>query len=187
MWILILGLILFLGVHALRIPGEAWREAWVARMGAGGFRASYSLISALGLGLIIYGYGQARLAPVVLWWPPVGMKHLAALLTALAFVLLIAPYVRGNFFTARLGHPMLLGVKTWALAHLLANGNLADVLLFGSFLGWAVACFRTARRREPAKGGGAWGPTLVCMLLGLGLWAGMAFWAHEAWIGVRPF
>jgi uncharacterized membrane protein len=187
MLMLLCGLILFLGVHALRIPNEAWREAALRRLGPGGYKAAYSLVSVLGLVLIVYGYGQARMEPWVLWQPPVATKHLAGLLTALAFVLLLAPYFRGNLFSARLGHPMVLGVKLWAFAHLLANGTVADVVLFGAFLLWAVLCFRAARRRQPASGGGRWLPTLACVGAGLALWAGFALWAHAAWIGVRPY
>ncbi len=184
---LILGLVLFLGVHSVRLRGEGFRDAHIARFGEKAWKGGYSLISVLGLGLIIFGYGQARLDPVVLWASPVALRHVAGLLMLISLVLLVATYVKGNHFKARLGHPMVLAVKVWALAHLLANNTLADVLLFGSFLAWAVLCFRTARRRQPAAAGGSLVPTLVTVALGAALWAGFAFWAHLPWIGVRPY
>jgi uncharacterized membrane protein len=127
--------------------------------------------------------------PLVLWAAPLWTRHLAALLTLPAFVLLAAAYVPGNAIKARLQHPMLLGVKLWATAHLLANNTLADVLLFGAFLAWAVLDFRSARRRpsvlaSPATVASRTGLTLA---LGVLAWAGFAFWGHAALIGVRPF
>jgi uncharacterized membrane protein len=187
MALLILGLVLFLGMHSVRLSGDGFRDAHIVRFGEKAWKAGYSLISVLGLGLIIVGYGQARLEPVVLWASPAALRHLAGLLMLVSLILLVAPYVKGNYLKARLGHPMVLGVKVWALAHLLANNTLADVLLFGGFLVWAVLVFRTVRRRQPPAGGGSLVPTLVTVALGAALWAGFAFWAHQAWIGVRPY
>ena len=188
---LILGLVLFLGVHSVRVFAEDWRTKTRARLGENAFKGVYSVVSVLGFGLIIWGFGQARQQPVAVWTPPVGMRHLASLLTLLAFVSLAAAYVPGNAIKARLHHPMVLGVKTWALAHLLANGMLAHMVLFGSFLLWAVLSFRAARQRDRVGqvvyAPGRAGPTVVTVLLGVALWAGFAFWAHGAWIGVRPF
>ena len=188
---LILGLVLFLGAHSVRVFAEDWRTRTRARVGENAFKGVYSLVSVLGFGLIIWGFGQARQQPVLLWTPPVGMRHLASLLTLLAFISLAAAYVPGNVIKARLHHPMVLGVKTWALAHLLANGMLAHVVLFGAFLLWAVLNFRAARQRDRAQQvvdpAGRAVPTVVTVLLGAVLWAGFAFWAHGALIGVRPF
>ena len=127
---------------------------------------------------------------MVLWVPPIGMRHAAALLTLIAFVLLAATYVPRNVIKARLHHPMVLGVKVWALAHLLSNGNLADVLLFGSFLLWAVLSFRAARQRDRAQGtvyatGSAAGAAAT-VVVGAVAWAGFAFWGHAWLIGVAP-
>ena len=138
MEILVLGLVLFLGVHSVRIVADGWRTQTLARMGEMPWKGLYSLVSAVGLALIVWGYGLARQQPVVLWVPPIGMRHAASLLTLIAFILLAATYVPRNAIKARLHHPMVLAVKAWALAHLLANGMLADVLLFGGFLAWAV-------------------------------------------------
>ena len=191
MTILILGLVIFLGVHSVRVLAEGWRTRVRFRLGENAWKGLYSLASILGLALIVWGFGLARQQPVLLWSPPLWTRHLAALLTLAAFVMLAAAYVPGNAIKARLHHPMILGVKTWALAHLLANGRLAGVLLFGSFLAWAVLSFRAARQRDRAGHitypPGRTGPTLVTVAVGLAAWAGFAFWAHAAWIGVRPF
>ena len=188
---LILGLVIFLGVHSVRIVAEPWRTRMRARLGEGAWKGLYSLLSLLGFGLIVWGYGLARQQPVSLWAPMPWARHLASLLTLLAFVLLVAAYVPRNSIKARLHHPMILGVKLWALAHLLANHTLADLLLFGGFLLWAVLSFRAARQRDAAVGtrypAGAAGPTVITVLVGCAAWAAFALWAHTAWIGVRPF
>lgn len=187
---LILGLVIFLGVHSLRIVAEGWRSAQIARMGPQRWKLVYTLLSLLGFGLIVWGFGLARQSPVALWAVPKGMNHLAALLTLLAFVLLAAAYVPGNAIKAKLRHPMILSVKVWALAHLVANNTLAELLLFGGFLVWAVLCFRAARQRDraqpPAALPSSAAGTALTVLIGAAAWAGFAFWAHAAWIGVRP-
>jgi uncharacterized membrane protein len=191
MGLLIAGLLIFLGLHSARVVAEGPRRRLIARLGEGGYKGLYSVLSIAGFVLIVYGYAAARQQPVALWNPPpVGMRHLASLLTLLAFIGVVAAYVPGNAIKARLHHPMLLGVKAWALAHLLANHTLADLLLFGGFLAWAVAAFVAARRRDRAEqrvyAPGRAGPTVVTLLLGVAAWAAFAFWAHGAWIGVRP-
>ncbi|MBL8328023.1 MAG: NnrU family protein [Rubrivivax sp.] len=192
MTMLILGLILFLGVHSVRIVGEGWRSQQIARLGANGWKGAYTLVSAAGLALIIWGYGLARQEPVVLWQPlPAFVRHIAALLSLLAFVLLAAAYVPRNGIKARLHHPMVLGVKTWALAHLVSNHTLADLLLFGGFLVWSVFSFRAARQRDRAQGtaypAGTVLATVLTVVIGVVLWAAFAMWLHGAWIGVKPF
>ena len=168
---LLLGLVIFLGVHSVRIVADDWRQATRLRLGDNAWKGAYSLLSALGLGLLIWGFGQARLDALVLWAPPLPMRHIAALLMLLSFVLLAAAYVPGNRIKARLHHPMVLAVKVWALAHLLANGRLADVLLFGAFLLWAVFDFRSARQRDRAAGtlypAGTGGATALTVLIGV--------------------
>ncbi len=191
MTVLLLGLVLFLGAHSVRIVAEGWRGRVRARLGEGAWKGLYTLVSLVGFALIVWGSGLARQQPVVLWTPPAAMRHVAALLTLVSFVMLAAAYVPGNGVKARLKHPMVLGVKVWALAHLLANGTLADVLLFGGFLVWAVLCFRAARQRDRAAGtlypAGRGGATALTLAAGIGAWAVFAFWAHAALIGVRPF
>jgi uncharacterized membrane protein len=191
MGMLILGLVLFLGVHSTRIVADGWRTTMLARLGEGPWKGLYALLSLIGFALLVWGYGLARQQPVALWQPPAGMRHVAALLMLIAFVLLAATYVPRNAVKARLHHPMVLAVKVWALAHLLSNGNLADVLLFGGFLLWAALSFRAARARDRATGasypaGNAAG-TAMTLLVGIAAWAVFAFWAHALLIGVRPF
>jgi uncharacterized membrane protein len=188
---LILGLLLFLGVHSLRIFAGGWRDAQVARMGLLRWKGVYSLLSIVGLGLIIWGYGMARGDPVVLWMPPPWTRHLAALLTLPAFILLVAAYLPGSHIKAKIGHPMVAGVKLWALAHLLANGSLADVVLFGAFLFWAVAGFATSRRRDRIAGRTypvcCWTRDASVIAIGLLAWALFAIYGHAWLIGVKPF
>lgn len=185
---LILGLLLFLGVHSLRALAPGWREARIAAIGAGPWKLAYSAVSIAGFVLLLWGYGQARAAPVLLWAPPAGLRHAVALLTLPAFVLLVAAYVPRNHIKARLGHPMLLAVMLWAVAHLLVSGWLHAVVLFGAFLAWAVVAFGAARRREPAsRSGGTWAGTLLALVVGTAAWAGFALYLHARWIGVAPF
>ena len=191
MTLLILGLILFLGVHSVRIVADGWRSAQIARRGEGAWKGLYSVASLVGFVLIVYGYGQARTEPVVLWTPQLWARHLASLLMLLSFILLAAAYVPRNGIKAAVHHPMVLAVKVWALAHLLANHTLADLLLFGSFLVWAVLDFRSARQRDRAAGtvypAGSAGRTVLVVVLGVAVWALFAFWLHAVLFGVRPF
>ncbi|MDP2823852.1 MAG: NnrU family protein [Sulfuritalea sp.] len=191
MTLLILGLALFLGVHSLRILAPDWRDAQIARLGEKRWKGVYSLLSAIGLGLIILGYGLARADSPVLWASPTWTRHLAASLTLPAFILLVAAYLPGSRIKAAVGHPMVAGVKLWALAHLLANGTLADATLFGAFLFWAVPDFISARRRDravartyPVRGG-----PRDALVVGIGFvaWALFAFYGHAWLIGVPPF
>ncbi|MBY4597624.1 NnrU family protein [Ottowia caeni] len=190
MFILVLGLILFLGVHSTRIFAEGWRTQTIARVGEKPWKGVYSVVSLLGFALIIWGFGIARQQPVVLWSPPVAMKHLNSLFTLLAFVLLAAAYVPRNQIRSRLHHPMVLGVKLWAFGHLLATSTLANAVLFGAFLLWAILDFRAARQRDRALGTvyqpGTLAGTLMAVVAGLVAWAAFAFWAHAAWIGIAP-
>lgn len=191
MTVLILGLILFLGPHSVRIVAEPWRTQMLQRLGEKPWKGLYSLVSLIGFALIIWGYGLARYDLVVLWQPPVAMRHIASLLTLASFILLTAAYVPGNSIKARLRHPMILGVKLWAFAHLLANGMLADLVLFGAFLLWAVLDYRAARERDREQsisyGQGKLMPSIVAVVIGTLLWAAFAFWLHRWWIGVAPF
>lgn len=191
MILLLLGLILFLGAHSVRIAAEEWRRQTIARIGTMPWKGLYSVVAIAGFVLIIYGYAAARAEPVLLWSPPIAMRHIASLLNLVAVVFLVAAYVPKSGVKAKLHHPMVLAVKVWALAHLLSNGTLADVILFGSFLAWAIFDFRAARLRDQANGtvypAGTAAGTAVTFVVGIAVWAGFAFWAHEAWIGVHPF
>ena len=187
---LLLGLVLFLGTHALRVFAEGWRSQQMARLGEKTFKGVYAVVSLLGFVLLCWGYDIARATPTVLWVPPVATRHVAALLMLLASVLLVAAYVPGNHLKARMRHPMVLSVKVWALAHLLANGNLEDVILFASFLVWAVLCFRAARGRDRAANLPPVVPqmraTWVAVMGGVVLYAVFLFKAHAWLVGVSP-
>lgn len=191
MFFLVAGLMIFLGVHSVRIFADGWRTQMLQRIGEGAYKGVYLLLALLGLGLIIYGFGVARENPVMLWNPPMGMRHAASLLTVIAFILLAAAYVPHNGIKARVHHPMVLAVKAWALGHLLANGSVAHVLLFGGFLVWGVVNFIAARRRDRATGkqypAGTLAGTGVTVLVGVAAWAVFAFKLHGLLIGIRPF
>jgi len=191
MTILILGLILFLGVHSLRIFAEDWRGAQIARLGELPYKGLYAIVSLAGFALLVWGYGLARAAPLALWTAPAWTRHLAALLVLAAFVLIAAAYIPRNRIKTALGHPMILGVKLWALGHLLANGTLADLLLFGGFLAWAVFDYRAARLRDRAVGRSYPGGTLAgdagTLAAGLIAWVAFALYLHAWLIGVQPF
>ena len=190
MSLLILGLIVFLGVHSTRIFADGFRSAQLARLGENGWKAAYSVASLIGFVLVVYGFGLARMDSPVIWTPPVFMRHLAALLVLAAFVLLAAAYVPGNAIKAKVGHPMILGVKTWAFAHLLANGRLVDIVLFGAFLVWATLDFASSRRRDRAAGTvyppGTAGRTIVAVVVGVVAYVVFVGWLHQRWIGVSP-
>ncbi len=191
MTLLILGLVIFIGVHSVRIVAEDWRQQMRDKMGANAWKGIYSLLSIAGFALIVIGYGSARQDTSIVWMPLLAMRHLAGLLTLVAFILLAAAYVPRNHIKAKLHHPMILGIKVWALAHLLANGTAAQMVLFGSFLAWAVLNFRAARQRDRANGtqypAGTTGGTLLTLVVGVLAWAAFAFYLHGELIGVRPF
>ncbi|MBN1240391.1 MAG: NnrU family protein [Gammaproteobacteria bacterium] len=183
---LIAGMILFFGVHSIAIVAPAWRGRMLERLGEGKWKGIYSLLAAAGLVLLIYGYGQARQQPVVLYTPPFWTRHVAALLLLPVFPMLFAAYLPGRI-RAALKHPMLAAVKLWALAHLIANGMLADVLLFGGFLVWAVAD-RISLKRRPPKPTPAAPPRrandAVAVVLGLAVYGAFVLWLHGLLIGV---
>ncbi|WP_280547470.1 MULTISPECIES: NnrU family protein [unclassified Halomonas] len=185
MILMLLGLLIFLGVHSVRILADDWRTAQIQRIGEMPWKAAYSVVSILGLALAIWGYGQMRLDPVSVWQPLSGLRHLVALLMIPAFILLVAAYVPGNHLKAKLGHPMILAVKLWAFAHLLANGRLGDIVFFGAFLLWAVFDFRAARRRpRPEIAAPGMAGTVATVVIGLVAYVLFAFYLHPVLIGV---
>jgi len=207
---LILGLILFLGAHSVRIVADDWRTQKMQALGEKAFKGVYALISLLGFYLLVVGYGEARLQTVVLWNPPTATRHIALLLMLFASILMVAAYIPRNHLKIRMGHPMVLSVKVWALSHLLANGNLADVILFGAFLIWAVLNFKSARARDRAQVQGpdsnaevsngvslaslpedapikpSLAATLITLAGGMALWAVITFVLHAKVVGVAP-
>lgn len=188
--ILILGLLIFLGVHSLRIFADDWRRRQLARLGEMRWKGLYALVSLIGFVLICWGFVMARQQPVSLYVPPLAMRHLNSLFTLIALVLVAAAYVPRNHLKAKFGHPMLLGVKVWALGHLLATGMLHDVVLFGTFLLWAVVLFIVSRRRDRANGviypSGKLSADVLVVVAGVAIWAAFAFWLHLALIGKSP-
>ncbi len=187
-WLLV-GLVLFLGIHSVAIVAPAWRDAQPARLGEGVWKGLYSVVSLIGFGLLIFGYGMARQTPLVLWTPPNAARHVALLLMLPVFPLLLAAYLPGRIQNAT-RHPMLLAVKIWALAHLLANGTLPALLLFGTFLAWAVADRIAVKRRARPRviPGAPPAPRndVIALIGGLALYAVFVLWAHRWLIGVSP-
>jgi uncharacterized membrane protein len=185
------GLILFLGVHSIRIFAEDWRQERIRRMGEQTWKGVYSLVSILGFVLIVWGYGLARHNPVTLWSPPYWGRYVTEVLTVISFVLIAAAYVPGTRMKAVLGHPMLAGTMLWALGHLFSNGQLAGVVLFGSFLVWSALDFVAARARD-RKAGRTYPPRgpmqdAIAAVAGAVVWAIFAMYLHGPLIGTRPF
>jgi uncharacterized membrane protein len=188
MAVLILGLAIFLGMHSLVIVSPELRTRAVQRLGEGVWKSLHGLISLIGLALIIQGFGLARQAPTMLYMPPSYLRFAAFLFMLPVFPLIIAAYLPGRIKTA-VKYPLLVAVKCWALAHLLANGGLADVLLFGGFLAWAVLDRISLKRRPPlAIRTAPAGPfnDVIAVLLGLAIYALFIGWAHQRLFGVSP-
>lgn len=192
MMLLLVGLIIFLGIHSVRMLAEPWRANFIATRGEHTYKGFYSIVSLVGLVLLVIGYGQTRTDAVYLWYPPVGMAHVASLLVLAAFVLLAAAYLPGNRIKSAVGHPMVLAVKVWAFAHLLANGRLGDVILFGAFLAWAVANYISSRKRDRRNGvqyaaSDSIATDALTAAVGVVAWVVFALWLHRALFGVSPF
>ncbi len=186
MGVLVLGLVIFFAAHSVSIVNEPWRNRIAARIGEWPWKGLYALVSLIGLVLIVRGYAAARLDPVLLYWPPTWLRHLAAVLMVPVFPLLLAAYLPGRIQRAA-RHPMLVAVKLWALAHLFANGMAADVLLFGAFLAWAVADRISLKRRTPRPVPHAPASAVndaIAVVGGLALYFAFAFWLHPRLIGV---
>jgi uncharacterized membrane protein len=188
MGMLVLGLALFLGIHSIAIVAPGFRDRALARMGEGGWKGLYAVVSLAGFVLLVYGFGVARHSPVVLYTPPRFLRHVTFLFMLPVFPLLFAAYLPGRIKSAT-KHPMLAAVKFWAFAHLLSNGTLADVVLFGAFLVWAVLDRISLKRRAPVilrtAPAGRFND-LVAVLLGLGVYLLFIVWAHRWLIGVSP-
>ena len=197
---LILGLVLFLGSHSTRIFADAWRTRTMEAWGEKPFKAIYALVSLLGFYGLIVGYAEVRLEPIFIWQPPIATRHISLLLMLFASILLVAANIPANHFKVRLGHPMVLSVKVWALAHLLSNGNLADIILFGAFLVWSVMNFKSARARDRAKAQSQAqvsddtaqttlpkiSATLIAVVVGAALWGLITSVLHAQVVGVSP-
>jgi uncharacterized membrane protein len=189
MVIFIIGIIIFLGSHSVRIFADPWRTSMIEKLGEKKWKGLYTLISLFGLILLIIGYSQAKQNTVMIWQPPVFLTHLAVLLNLFTFILLTSSARNNNAIRLKLKHPMILGVKVWAIAHLLANGSLIDLILFGSFLIWAVLDFRSARNRpSPSENTQVVSvkATLSAIFLGVVFWLAFILGLHQWLIGVSP-
>jgi uncharacterized membrane protein len=188
--VMILGLVLFLGVHTLTTQREL-RARLIGSWGEGGYKIGYALVSLVGLALIVWGFAHYRAGGMIdVWDPPRALKHLTEALMLPAVILVVASYIRGRIYTA-LKHPMLAGVKLWAAAHLLANGDLGSIILFGSFLAWAVFDRISLKRRTdagapPIPGGGV-GNDLIAVAVGIVAYLALGFAFHPVVIGVPVF
>ena len=189
--ILILGLAVFLATHVFVSFREA-RSSVIERVGMPVYRGLFAIVSLAGLALIIWGYAQYRAHDLVqLWTPPAFMRHVTIGLVLFAMIFVVAAFFPSHIKT-RLKHPMLAGVKTWALAHLLSNGDLGSVLLFGTFLAWGVYARVAAKRRgdigaaaKPAPDG--WTNDIIVVVLGAAIFLALGFWFHPYVIGVPVF
>jgi uncharacterized membrane protein len=190
MILLILGLVIFLGIHSINIFAEDWRRRQILHFGVQGWKGAYALASLVGLILIIVGFGDARMTPVLLYAPSNWLRYLNILWTLIAFVLVTAAYTPRNNLKARIGHPMLAGVAIWAFGHLLAIGMLSDVVLFGAFLVWALTDFVVSRARDRRLGTvypvGTREGDVTTIVVGVIIWIAFAFWLHRWLIGVDP-
>lgn len=187
LWVMIAGLVVFLGAHTFTTQRDA-RARMIASTGEGTYKIVYSLVSAIGLALIVWGFARYRATGWIdVWQPPVAMKHITTALMLPAVILVVASYIRGRIYTT-LKHPMLAGIKLWAAAHLLANGDLGSIILFGAFLAWAVFDRISLKRRSDPGGppipvGGATND-LIAVAVGVVAYLALAFAFHPAVIGV---
>ncbi len=190
MLIFILGLIIFLGTHSIRIFFEAWRIKQIHALGEKKWKGIYSLLSLIGFVLIIIGYNQTKLSNIVIWNAPLWTWHITILLNLIASILITASYVPNNAIKVKLYDPMILGVKTWAFAHLISNGTLVGIILFGSFLIWAIVDYKSCRTRrlsittESIYLSSVM--TAVTLVIGIIVWAVILFYGHELIIGINP-
>lgn len=191
MSILILGLVIFLLAHSLRLVAEGFRLRMIERIGVRAWKGIIAVTSIIGFVVIIWGFGLARQQPMPLYAPPMWLRHVNALFTLIAFVLFFSSYGPGNHFKAAVGHPMMLSVAVWSFGHLLSTGMRRDLVLFGVFLVWSVIGFAVSRRRDRLTGttypAGTLKGDAIAIVIGVVAWAAFAFWLHQRWIGVAPF
>ncbi|MFA7268326.1 MAG: NnrU family protein [Sterolibacterium sp.] len=187
----IIGLLIFLGTHSVRIFADDWRTSQISRLGVIPWKLAYGLVSAIGFGLIVWGFSIIRPESFLIWAPPAWTRHAAALLTLPAFILIVAAYIPGTRIRAGVGHPMALGVVLWALGHLIANGYFIDQLLFAAFFFWAMLDYYSSLARDKKANtsypAGTLGRTLLTVVIGFAGWVIFAGFLHFQLIGVRPF
>lgn len=184
---LIAGLAVFLGVHSVRIVAPGFRDRVIAARGENAWKGVYSLVALAGLLLIIWGYGQARPDAALLYEPPVFVKHIVTLLMLVAMILLVAAYLPAGHIRKRVKHPMLTAVKVWAFAHILANGDLATLVLAGSFLVWAVVDRIALKRRgDPVFGAVSVRNDVIAVVVGTAVTIWFIMQLHAFLFGVSP-
>ena len=190
MVILVLGLVIFLGLHSTRIFSEGGRAMAIARLSEGPWKGIYSLISIIGFFLIVRGFAQARRNGVALWSPPDWTRHITILLMLFSAILMGAYIFKKSHIAVAAHHPMVWSVAIWAAGHLLSNGSSADLVLFGAFFVWAVAVLRNSYARDqrnavayPAPN---WGATIGAALLGVVIWIALLGGLHLLLFGVSP-
>jgi uncharacterized membrane protein len=190
MAILVLGLVIFLGLHSIRICAEPLRAQAIARLGEGPWKGIYSIVSVIGFVLIVWGFAQARFTAPELWTAPPGARHATILLMLVAMLIFAGYFFKQSHIAVAVHHPMVWSVAFFGLAHLIANGTAADVMLFGGFFIWALADLMSSYARDrqdsvihPEPN---WGATVGAIMLGLVLWAVIAFWLHFWLFGVSP-
>ena len=190
MTILVLGLVIFLGLHSTRIVAESVRANAIARLGEGPWKGIYSLLSAIGFVLIVWGFARARFTAPLLWTAPAGARHATVFLMLVSMLLFAGYFVRRSHIAVAVHHPMVWSVAVFAAAHLIANGSAADLVLFGAFLLWALADLASAYARDRRNAfvypEPDWIATLAAIVLGLIFWAVIAFWLHAWLFGVSP-
>ena len=189
MALFLIGLVIFLASHSCRIFAESWRNHMIDRLGEVKWKGLYTIASLIGFIIMVIGYGQARQSTVVLWQPNAALIYIALVLNLVAFIFLAGSSPSNNAIRLKLKHPMILGVKVWALAHLISNGTLVNLSLFGAFLIWAVLDFRSSRKRPvhiPQQAQVSTKATVIAIASGVILWAVFIFGLHQYLIGVSP-
>ena len=185
MWLLVLGLVLFLGIHSVRAFAPAMRDNFIAARGEGAWKGLYSVLSIIGFVVLVYGYGQARYDNVFFYSAPSWMNHIQWLLMLPAMILLAASQLPTGLIKKAVKNPQLIGVKIWAIGHLLVNGDLASFLLFGGFLAWAViVVISTKKRGQTFPETNSTVGDVLSIVIGIGIWIAFALWLHEWLIGV---
>lgn len=188
---LLIGIILFIGVHSVRIVADGWRTRTIGRIGEQRYKGLYSGVAAVGFALIVWGFAKARTMPVPLWPRPAWGPHAGATLMLPAFVLIVGPYIGQSHINAALRHPMLCGTVVFGVAHLLANNLLADLVLFGGFGAWAAIALLNALARDRREGRVLSAPvashTVRQIAVGTALWGAFGVYLHRVLFGVAPF
>ncbi|WP_394182443.1 NnrU family protein [Marinomonas posidonica] len=190
MLMLVVGLVIFICVHSIRVVAPNWREVHLEKTGLVQWRTRFILLSVLSLALIVLGYQKMRLEPIWLWFPPIVVQHISSLVMLVALFALGSAMVPKTTLKSKMGYPFLISVKLWAFAHLMSNGTLADVILFGSLLVWSVVSFAVYRRRDRRNGvireDGGVQYNLVAFVFAMVSWFAIVFFLHKVVIGVSP-